>query len=278
MPDKITIQRRPNHRIGVFVDVQNLYHSAKNLYHARVNFNELFKLAVDGREVVRAVAYVVKSDTPEEKAFFDALEKSGFELKVKDLQVFAGGQKKADWDVGLAIDAISLSKQVDVVVIISGDGGWAGIDRQVAQSTAIATKAVNDAGADGSLALLGISTGTARSPDRSTARVISRSTPCSVTSRRGCPRVSSIARRPSKRRPGRSTPVTSARSTWIRTWDWGWSNSSIKLLMVGKNNGLAEINRVLLNCSGTTAASRSSICWAVLATSAPRTCVTRWRS
>jgi uncharacterized LabA/DUF88 family protein len=124
MTDKTTIQRRPNHRIGVFVDVQNLYHSAKNLYHSRVNFNELFKLAVDGRQVVRAVAYVVKSDTPEEKAFFDALEKSGFELKVKDLQVFAGGQKKADWDVGLAIDAISLSKQVDVVVIISGDGDF----------------------------------------------------------------------------------------------------------------------------------------------------------
>lgn len=124
MPDKITIQRRPNHRVGIFVDVQNLYHSAKNLYHARVNFGELYKLAVAGREVVRAVAYVVKSDTPEEKAFFDALEKSGFELKVKDLQIFAGGAKKADWDVGLAIDAISLSKQVDVVVIISGDGDF----------------------------------------------------------------------------------------------------------------------------------------------------------
>lgn len=124
MSDKITIQRRATHRVGIFVDVQNLYHSAKNLYHSRVNFGELFKQAVADREVVRAVAYVVKSDTPEEKAFFDALEKSGFELKVKDLQVFAGGQKKADWDVGLAIDAISLSKQVDVVVIVSGDGDF----------------------------------------------------------------------------------------------------------------------------------------------------------
>lgn len=124
MSDKITIQRRKNHRVGVFVDVQNLYHSAKNLYHSRVNFGELFKTAVADRELVRALAYVVKSDTPEEKAFFDALEKSGFELKVKDLQVFAGGAKKADWDVGLAVDAIALSKQVDVVVIISGDGDF----------------------------------------------------------------------------------------------------------------------------------------------------------
>jgi len=124
MANKITVQQRKNHRVGVFVDVQNMYHSAKNLYGARVNFAELLKLATAGRELVRALAYVVKSDTPEEKTFFDALEKAGLELKVKDLQIFAGGAKKADWDVGLAIDAISLSKQVDVVVIISGDGDF----------------------------------------------------------------------------------------------------------------------------------------------------------
>lgn len=125
MADKITIQRRANHRVGVFVDVQNLYHSAKNLYHSRVNFGELFKLAVADRQLVRALAYVVKGgESAEEQAFFDALEKSGLELKMKDLQVFAGGAKKADWDVALAVDAISLSKQLDVVVIVSGDGDF----------------------------------------------------------------------------------------------------------------------------------------------------------
>ena len=121
---KISVPQRKNHRVGVFVDVQNMYHSAKNLYGARVNFKELLRVAVAGRELVRAVAYVVKSDTEEEKAFFDALEKSGFELKSKDLQIFPGGMKKGDWDVGLAIDAISLSKQLDVVVIVSGDGDF----------------------------------------------------------------------------------------------------------------------------------------------------------
>jgi len=121
---KISIPQRKNHRVGIFVDVQNMYHSAKNLYGARVNFKELLRIAVAGRELVRAVAYVVKSDTEEEKAFFDALEKTGFELKRKDLQIFPGGMKKGDWDVGLAIDAISLSKQLDVVVIVSGDGDF----------------------------------------------------------------------------------------------------------------------------------------------------------
>lgn len=124
MSHKLSIPQRKNHRVGVFVDVQNMYHSAKNLYRARVNFNELLKIVTAGRELVRAVAYVVKSDTEEEKAFFEALEKSGFELKSKDLQIFPGGMKKGDWDVGLAIDAISMSKQLDVVVIVSGDGDY----------------------------------------------------------------------------------------------------------------------------------------------------------
>lgn len=122
--NKNTVPQRKTHRVGVFVDVQNMYHSAKNLYKARVNFRELLKLATAGRQLVRAVAYVVKSDTEEEKAFFDALEKAGFELKIKDLQIFPGGMKKGDWDVGLAVDAISLSKLLDVVVIISGDGDF----------------------------------------------------------------------------------------------------------------------------------------------------------
>src|SRR3989339_2042817 len=105
-------------RVGVFVDVSNMYHSAKNLYKSRVNFRELLKLATANRQLVRAIAYVIKSDTKEEKAFFDALEKSGYELKSKDLQIFPGGMKKADWDVGLSVDAIGLSKQLDVVVIV----------------------------------------------------------------------------------------------------------------------------------------------------------------
>ncbi len=124
MSHKTTVPQRKNHRIGVFVDVSNMYHSAKNLYKSRVNFRELLKLATANRQLVRAIAYVVKSDTEEEKAFFDALEKAGYELKSKDLQIFPGGMKKGDWDVAIAVDAISLSKQLDVVVLVSGDGDY----------------------------------------------------------------------------------------------------------------------------------------------------------
>lgn len=104
--------------------MQNLYHSAKNLYGARINFAELMKTAVQDRQVVRALVYVVKTDTEEERTFFEALEKSGLELKVKDLRIFAGGAKKADCDVDIAVDVISMAKQLDVAVLVTGDGDF----------------------------------------------------------------------------------------------------------------------------------------------------------
>ena len=118
------MMKHKEQRVGVFVDVANMYHSAKNLYGARVNFNEVLKAAVDGRRLIRAIAYVIKSNSVEEQSFFEALDKVGFEVKTKDLQVFAGGAKKADWDVGLAIDAVTMAPKLDSVIIISGDGDY----------------------------------------------------------------------------------------------------------------------------------------------------------
>jgi len=111
-------------RIGVFIDVQNLYHSAKNLYQARVNFREILKLAVSQRNLIRAFAYVVKTKTGEEKPFFDALTKLGIETRVRDLQEFYGGMKKADWDVGITVDAVRIAPSVDTIILASGDGDF----------------------------------------------------------------------------------------------------------------------------------------------------------
>jgi len=111
-------------RVGVLIDVQNLYYSAKNLYHSRVNFREILKLAVSDRNLIRAFAYVVRTKTGEEKPFFEALIKLGIEMRVRDLQEFYGGQKKADWDVGIVIDAIRISPSIDVLVLVSGDGDF----------------------------------------------------------------------------------------------------------------------------------------------------------
>lgn len=111
-------------RVGVFVDVQNLYYSAKNLYKAKVNFGALLTHCVAGRKLIRAIAYVIRGPQSVDDNFFLALEKQGFEVKAKDLQVFPGGTKKGDWDVGLVIDAIKMSGSLDVIVLISGDGDY----------------------------------------------------------------------------------------------------------------------------------------------------------
>lgn len=160
----MTIIKHKDQRVGVFIDIQNLYHSAKNLYGARVNFKELLKEAVANRKLIRAIAYVVKSEglIPDshtkplpapaktasripvpgnemlktfageilsrglsgEASFFEALERTGIELRVKDIQVYAGGFKKADWDVGMAVDAIRMAEFLDAVVLVTGDGDF----------------------------------------------------------------------------------------------------------------------------------------------------------
>lgn len=120
----MAVIKHKEQRVGVFIDTQNLYHSARNLYKARVNFGAVLKEAVSGRKLVRAVAYVITTEAGDEKNFFEALGKLGIETKTKDLQIFAGGTKKADWDVGLAVDAIKMSPRLDSVVIVSGDGDF----------------------------------------------------------------------------------------------------------------------------------------------------------
>tara|TARA_Y100000310_G_scaffold291943_1_gene320286 strand:- start:21226 stop:21858 length:633 start_codon:yes stop_codon:yes gene_type:complete len=111
-------------RVSVLVDVQNLYYSGKHLYNAKVNFKAVLREAVKGRGLIRAIAYVIKADVKEENNFFDALEMMGYEVRAKDLQVFYGGAKKGDWDIGIAMDAIELAPKTDTIVIVSGDGDF----------------------------------------------------------------------------------------------------------------------------------------------------------
>lgn len=117
------------------MDVQNLYYSAKNLYNSRINFKNLLKLAVSDRTLTRAIAYVIKTDISEkEKTFFEAVNEAGFEIKEKDLQVFPGGAKKGDWDLGIGMDAIRLGLKVDSIVLISGDGDFVPVVNYLQQS------------------------------------------------------------------------------------------------------------------------------------------------
>jgi len=136
-------------RVGIFFDIQNLYHSAKNLYQGRVNYRELIKTLVARRQLIRAVAYVVKSEgtanepieakaanapiatngetqsrehagRSSEASFFEALSSAGIELRIKDLQIFHGGMKKdfvplveyLKWGLGKQVEVAAFGRTV----------------------------------------------------------------------------------------------------------------------------------------------------------------------
>ncbi len=112
-------------RVNVFFDTQNIYHSAKSLYHAKVDFKKLLDLLVNGRNLIQAFAYVIRAEfTPKEIDFFEALINQGIKIRIKELQIYPDGTKKADWDVGMAVDVIKFSQLVDVVILVTGDGDF----------------------------------------------------------------------------------------------------------------------------------------------------------
>ena len=124
MSKKSTPELYEKQRVGIFVDVQNMYYSARNIYKSKVNFKTLLKEAVRRRQLIRAIAYVIKADVKDEANFFEALKSLGYEVKAKDLQVFFGGAKKGDWDIGIAMDMIELAPKLDAIVLVSGDGDF----------------------------------------------------------------------------------------------------------------------------------------------------------
>lgn len=128
-------------RVGVFVDVQNMYYSAKNVYQAKVDFSKVLFDSVAARKLIRAFAYVIKADVGAEKEFFEALNKIGFEVKMKELQIFYGGDKKGDWDVGLCMDVIRLIPKIDVMVLVSGDGDYSDL-LEYAKSQGVRTEVI----------------------------------------------------------------------------------------------------------------------------------------
>ena len=114
----------PDQRVAVLADSQNLYHTAHSDYSRNIDYEGLLTEAVAGRELTRAIAYVIRADAPNEEDFFDALVEIGFETKIKAIKTFGDGSKKADWDVGMSLDAITLADHVDTVVLCTGDGDF----------------------------------------------------------------------------------------------------------------------------------------------------------
>jgi uncharacterized LabA/DUF88 family protein len=125
----------PVPRVGVFIDVLNMYYSARYLHGKKVNFGNIVDSAVAGRKLIRAIAYVVRTESQEEAPFFEALYNLGIETREKDLLVYQGGNAKADWDVGLTVDAIRLASSLDAIVLVSGDGDYVPLVEYIQKST-----------------------------------------------------------------------------------------------------------------------------------------------
>jgi len=114
----------PHQRVAVLADAQNLYHTAQSVYSRNIDYSALLDKSVQDRELTRAIAYVIQADSPDEERFFEALTDIGFETKIKELKTFGDGSKKADWDVGMSLDAVTLANHVDAVILCTGDGDF----------------------------------------------------------------------------------------------------------------------------------------------------------
>lgn len=112
-------------RVAVFVDVQNMFYSAKALHQSKIDYSKLLQEIIGDRKLIRAIAYVVKKSDVDQSSFTDALERLGYEIKSKDLRLRPDGTAKGDWDMGIAIDTIAIAPKLDTVVLVSGDGDFA---------------------------------------------------------------------------------------------------------------------------------------------------------
>lgn len=111
-------------KVNIFVDVQNIYYTTKQIYKSHFNYNAFWKRVTSNREVVQAIAYGIDRGDEKQKQFQNILRGIGFELKLKPFIQRRDGSAKGDWDVGITIDVMEYAKDADVVVLASGDGDF----------------------------------------------------------------------------------------------------------------------------------------------------------
>ena len=111
-------------KVNIFVDVQNIYYTTKQIYKSHFNYNAFWKRVTSNREVVKAIAYGIDRGDEKQKQFQNILRGIGFELKLKPFIQRSDGSAKGDWDVGITIDGMEYAKDADVVGLASGDGDF----------------------------------------------------------------------------------------------------------------------------------------------------------
>lgn len=110
--------------VAIFVDVQNVYYTTRQIYKRHFDYNKFWSRATDGRNVTHAFAYAVDRGDQKQREFQNILRAIGFEVKLKNYIQRSDGSAKGDWDVGITIDALEYSAEADVVILVSGDGDF----------------------------------------------------------------------------------------------------------------------------------------------------------
>lgn len=119
-----TVYENTAQRVGIFVDVQNMFYSAKTLHQSKIDYRKLLEEILRGRQLVRAIAYVVQKADVNQSSFLEALRRSGYEVKEKELTIRDDGTSKGDWKVEISLDAVALEPRLDCMVLVSGDGDF----------------------------------------------------------------------------------------------------------------------------------------------------------
>lgn len=114
-------------RVAVFVDVQNMYHSAKKIYGSNLSYSKMLRHCVRNRRLTRAIAYVLEREGIDQVSFLDHLRYCGFEVKKREVIERVDGSRKAEWELGIATDALQMAEKVDVIMFVSGNGVYADI-------------------------------------------------------------------------------------------------------------------------------------------------------
>ncbi|MGZ8152987.1 MAG: LabA-like NYN domain-containing protein [Methylovulum sp.] len=111
-------------KVAIFVDVQNIYYTTKQSYHRHFDYNAFWTQATANREVLAAFAYAIDKGDSKQQGFQQILRQIGFTVKLKPYIQRSDGSAKGDWDVGITLDAIDYASQVDVIILLSGDGDF----------------------------------------------------------------------------------------------------------------------------------------------------------
>jgi len=111
-------------KVAIFVDVQNVYYTVKQSHGRHFHYQAFWERATAGREVVKAYAYAIDRNDPKQIQFQQILQSIGFEVKLKPFIQRRDGSAKGDWDVGITIDMLELAKEIDIAILVSGDGDF----------------------------------------------------------------------------------------------------------------------------------------------------------